>query len=578
MTIYDYVKKQETKYQKPIQLEDGWYWSMKDHLRRSFLYLNSQFEEENENRDLRPNKNIVLGIINAQNRTMDFNVKDIELYVDDPDEYYKSFLIDKYHDEWALENKIDTFIDEMISDYNTYGGVLVRDTDEARPEVIDLRSLAFCNQTDILAYPFSIKHKFSPAELRETKWDKVEDIIILNKKEAEDDITIYEVIGIMPTEWLGDVKTIDENKKDTQQIQVVAFYKDQNNNEQGITLFKSKLPKLPFKFCSRDEIIGRARGRVGVEELFETQIWTNWSEVKITEMLDSASKTLFKSTDPSFKTRQNLRNVDNNEVLTLQEGRDIAQLDTYPRNIEPFLKKLDREEAQAQRVGSVSEGMLGETPTAGMPFKLFEAQQIEAKGMSKFRQGKIATFLEEIYRECIIPHLAKEIVKDKTFLAELSSDEMMDISDKVITNYTNDFIIKKILEDNLVPEEVDAFREVAKMNFMKSPKKFFKILKGEFKDKKLKVHANIAGKQKNLFMFTDKLVALVRQIIASPQILQDPYMVKLLNTILESSGLSPILFGASKPQMQGQMQGGTTEPLKQLGQMGQMQNKQMAIA
>ena len=77
-------------------------------------------------------------------------------------------------------------------------------------------------------------------------------------------------------------------------------------------------------------------GRGGVEELFESQVWTNWDEIKITEMLDSASKTIHFSDDPTFKSRNNLNNVKNNEVLSLQEGRKIQQLDTYPRNLQVF--------------------------------------------------------------------------------------------------------------------------------------------------------------------------------------------------------------------------------------------------
>jgi hypothetical protein len=46
-TVFDYIKEQEVNYQKPITLIDGWDWSMKDHLRRSFLYKHSQFEENN---------------------------------------------------------------------------------------------------------------------------------------------------------------------------------------------------------------------------------------------------------------------------------------------------------------------------------------------------------------------------------------------------------------------------------------------------------------------------------------------------------------------------------------------------
>ena len=569
MTIYDFIKKQEVRYQKPIELEDGWWWSMKAHLRRSYLYKHSQFEEENDNRDLRPNKNIVRGILNVHYRTEGFDVKDIDLYVDDKEHYYKSFLVKKFHDDWALDNQIDTFIDDLVQSYVDYGGALVRNVDEKRPIVINLRSLAFCSQKDILANPFAIKHEFSVSQLREmTKWDRVEDLIVLSKKEDEDkDIIVYEVIGTMPSEWLG-----KGNKKDIQQIQVVAFYKDQNSNEQGITLFKSELPELTFKFLKRDKIDERALGWGGVEELFETQIWTNWNEVKITEMLDSASKTLFKSTDPAFKTRQNLNNVDNNEVLTLQEGRDITQLDTYPRNLQVFQQALERWEVHAMKLGSISEGMMGESPSSGTPFKLFEAQQIQAQGMHKFRQGQIAVFVEEIYRDWSIPSFQKEITKDMTFLSELSANEMQQISEAVITNRYNkaivDEIIKRPIGENIEPEEATKMLEDQRKGFFGSSKKFLEILKDDFKNKKLDVHANIVGKQKNLALLTDKIVGLVRQFIATPQIRQDPEMVKLLNTILESSGMSPIMFGAI-PQQQG-MQGGSTEPLKQMSQQPAM--------
>ncbi len=188
--VYNFITKNKSAYLKPIQLEDGWNWSMKDHLRRSFLYKNSQFEEENDNRDLRPNKNIILGIRNVQNRTEGFDVKDIDIYVDNPDFYYKSFIVRKYFEKWALENGLDTFIDDMVDSYGDYGGVLVRDSDDSRPEVIDLRSLAFCNQKNILTNPFCILHEYSSSELREQEnWGKegkdIETLITLCKEESE---------------------------------------------------------------------------------------------------------------------------------------------------------------------------------------------------------------------------------------------------------------------------------------------------------------------------------------------------------------------------------------------------------
>jgi len=569
--IYDFIQKGESAYQKPINLEDGWDWSMKEHLRLSFLYLNSQFAEKNENRELRPNKNIILPMLNIQYRTEGFDVKDIELYVFNADFFYKSFLVKKYHEKWALENFIDTFIDDIVESYVTYGGVLVRDTDENRPEVIDLRTLAFCNQTNILEYPFAIKHSFSPAKLRKMEsWGQdeagatidIETLITLVSKEDKDTIDIYEIHGTLPSEWLGKKKK-DKDGKDVQQIQVVAFYKNDKDENVGVTLFRHKEPKLPFKFLSRDKVSNRALGRGGVEELFDAQIWTNYSEIQIMEMLELASKIFYKTTDPGFKTRNNLSNKKTGEVFTLQEGKDISPLDTAPRSMVMFNNALDRWEQHAQRIGAASEGMLGETPASGTPFKLFEAQNIEAKSMHKYRQGKIAVFMDEIYRDWILTHIKNEILNEQDFLSELSADEMQNVMEAVVSRKAFEFQKEKVLNGEMIQEgEVEQRKESVKTQFLKGGnKKFIKILKDEMKDVKLDVMTNIAGKQKNLALMTDKLVNVLRQFISTPQLRQDPEMIKILNVILESSGMSPIMFGASPVALP---QGGSTEPLKAL--------------
>jgi hypothetical protein len=553
---------------------------MKQHLRRSFLYLNSQFEKQNENRALRPNKNIVLPILNVQFRTEGFDVKDINLYVDNPDFYYKSFLINKYHDKWAIENEIDTFIDDVVEDYCTYGGVLVRNTYTSRPLVVDLRSIAFCNQTDILNYPFAIKHKMSFKELRDMKpWGNadngatvdIETLISMVDREGKNTVEVYEVHGALPVEWI-EYEDNKETEKYVNQIQIVAYYKKEEENEVGVTLFKKKEPKLPFKFLSRDKIIGRALGRGGVEELFESQVWTNWDEIKITEMLDSASKTLFWTDDAGFAERNNISDAENNEVFDMADSKKIQQIDTYPRNLAVFNDSVNRWEQHAQTVGSASESLLGEQPSSGTPFKLFEAQTIEGKGIHEYRKGKIAVFMDEIYRDWILPHLAKELVKEQTFLSELSADEFQEITIKLSENLVGRFIIESILEGEELNQVIieEKRQEVNEKLLRGGNKRFFKIIKDEMKDISLSVSTNIAGKQKNLALLTDKLVNVLRQYISTPQIRQDPEMNKLLNTILESSGLSPIMFSPAPQQLATpQQQGGATEPLQDLAKAQQ---------
>jgi uncharacterized membrane-anchored protein YjiN (DUF445 family) len=186
--------------------------------------------------------------------------------------------------------------------------------------------------------------------------------------------------------------------------------------------------------------------------------------------------------------------------------------------------------------------------------------------------------MDEIYRDWILPHLSSEIVKEQTFMQELSADEMQMVMEKVLTLEANDFKKRMILSMQDINEElVNDYKEQVKADFIKQGnKRFFQILRDEMKDISLSVSTNIAGKQKNLSLLTDKLVNVLRQYIATPQLRQDPEMTKLLNTILESSGLSPIMFSPSLVQAQ-PIPVSSTVPIQNLskGQMNQQQNQQL---
>ncbi len=589
--LHDLVVEEEAGFIKPIYLEEGWWWSFKDHVRKSYLYKNSQFEIKNDDRDKRPFKNIVRPILNIHYRIEGFDVKDIELYVNNPDTFYKSFLIRKFHEKWALENQMDTFIDDIVESFVDYGGVLVKNVNDTRPEVVDLKTIAFCDQTDLLSGPFAIKHFFNPDQLREMQavgWGdeskgatiSIEDLIIKAENNKQQDketvksetpgkyIEVYEVHGTFPSNYLRK-EDDQEDGKYVSQIQILAFYKTEDGNKVGVTLFANEEPNLPFKFLARDKVQGRALGFGAVEELFEAQIWTNFSEIQMMGMLEFASKTLFKTNDKQFKSRNNLSNAENGQIFDLLEGKDINQLDTAPRNLDAFNGAVKEWEEHASIMGAASDLFLGQQPSAGTPFKSVETQLIEGKSLHLWRQGKIAVFVDEIYREWILPRMAKEITKGQKFLVELSADELQEVVSKVVDKKAFESVKEQILNGELPSqEEVELEKVKIREQFLAGgSKRFIEILKKEFKGEDLDVFTNIAGKQKKLHELTDKVVNVLRQFISTPEIRQDPEMVKLLNTILESSGMSPIIFGA-KPPLVPTQGGGGTEALKDLAQSG----------
>lgn len=583
--IYAYVTQEEAAYGQGIRVTGNWEWGMKEHVETTVLYKHSQLtgDKKKGTADEKPVKNIIRPILNLQYRAEGFDVKDIQLYVDDPDKYHLSFLIQKYHEKWARENGIDTFIDQLVECFVDFGGVLVKDGKD-KPEVVPLPSMAFCDQTDLLSGPFALKHQFSPDQLLDMAalgWGNeasgatatLQEVIALSQDEKATDkpegkknatpgryIEVYEVHGTLPARYLSDDPDVTGGETFIPQLQIICFYRGTGDKKTGITLFKGKEKKQPFKNKSRDEIYGRALGFGGAEELFEPQIWTNLSMIRKKEMLDAASKIAHVTDDPTFASNNNTRHIDNGAILQKAPGSSVEQLNTIPVNMKYFDAAVDEWETHAQQMGAANDAILGDSPASGTPFKLQELVTQEAHGLHDYRKGQLAVFVEEIYRDWVLPRLIRDMLKGQEFLADLSLDELQSVADSVVENAANDQIKAQMLKGVLPSQDaIDLLKQTMRDQFMKGGnKRFLKILQGELKDLPMAVTIDIAGKQKDLSAMVDKLSNIMRFAFSTynPQTgtfaaLDDPRMAKLLNQIFEYSGLSPIDFSPPvAPQQQ----------------------------
>ena len=79
--IFNYITEQENVFALPISI-NGWDWSMKDHIKTSFYYKHGRLLNGND--EDTPVKNIVRRMLTLQYTAEDVDVKDIDLYVDDP--------------------------------------------------------------------------------------------------------------------------------------------------------------------------------------------------------------------------------------------------------------------------------------------------------------------------------------------------------------------------------------------------------------------------------------------------------------------------------------------------------------
>ena len=195
------------------------------------------------------------------------------------------------------------------------------------------------------------------------------------------------------------------------------------------------------------------------------------------------------------------------------------------------------------------DSILGKQPASGTPFKLQELVTAEAHGLHDYRRGQYAKWVEEVYRDWIIPYIARKIRTGVRFLSELSADEMEFVSERMAENMANKRQVEAVLQGEIPPDR-DSLKEIIKEDFRKGgSKRFIEILKDELKDASLKVKVNVSNKQKDLSSMTDKLVNIFRFIFSTYDpntqqfaIFQNKGMVKLFNQIIESSGFTPADF------------------------------------
>ena len=194
--IYEYIIQNESNFRtERVPLANNWRdWNLMEHVDRSFTLLNSHFYKGAQDYK-RPFNNIILPIRNVNVRSEGFDLKDVNLYVDNAEEYHKSFIAKKFHAWWAKENDIDTAIDESVESYFDYGLTLLKNVNEARPEVVQLQQIAFCDQTDIMSGPICLKHNYSISELLDMKgkWypNEVDRVILMARttKSAPQDLS-----------------------------------------------------------------------------------------------------------------------------------------------------------------------------------------------------------------------------------------------------------------------------------------------------------------------------------------------------------------------------------------------------
>lgn len=595
--IFTFVKEQESEYEtREIQLGNNWFWNMRTHIQMIFHLKNGVFFS-GENNWLRAFKNIMLPMLNLAYWTEDLEVKDAVFYIEGEDDRVLSFLIKKYHDEvYVREYNLDTLYDEITESDLDYGGVVIQDTGTGRPERLPLMSVAFCDQTDILGGAIGFKHYFSPDKLRSMKkagWGdekngadiSIDELVTLASFEKDGGqagsksnqvpsktIEVYIVRGTLPEHFLLD----NDNQEDWyNQVQIIAFYTAKDKRKRGVRLYRKKEEEGTLKFFTSKPVENRALGQGEGETLLHPQIWTNFLSIHKMNLLESASKVPLVTDDPSYTNRNKIQDMENLEITTIEEGKTIRQVPTAaPANLQLLSNAVNEWMEHAQLTGSAFDPVLGKEAVSGTTFKGQERTVAQGRGLHDRRRGQRAKFIEELYREFIIPRMVKKITSGATFLATLSTEELQWVVEQLATNDANQKIKYKMIKEGktTTPEQQTFIKQQFKEQFSKKGNKHvISILKEQFKGIEVRMGVNIANKQKNLADMSDKVLSIFQFIFANPQgfqqAMQIPALARSFNDILEFSGMSQAdfqSFVAPMGQQQGQQPQSPQQPQMQL--------------
>lgn len=558
--VFSFIKNEETEFQSGmgVPVIDGWDFKMYEHIRKSTLYKYGQLANRVKT-DNDPVINIILPILNVAYRLLDVDVKDIVPYVDMENSRHLSLLVKRFHDRWARREEfdLDDYLDELKEQWYDFGLGLTK-KGSGHPEVVPLQRLAFCDQTDIMAGPICEKHTYSIDQLMDMKgkWDSdsIDEIIVMAQAEKSQQqvqgqkqqtpgkyIEVYELHGIFPETYNPDIEDPDPNNYE-RHAYYVSFYHTQDNYDKGIILYHGPESKNVYESLKRDRAYGRACGYGGVEELFEPQVWHTYSEIQKKEMLDAASSMIIKAIGFN-PTSQKITDMEKGEFIRLEEDQQLEQLVFQPINWAVFDDWQEKMKLTAQTQGSANDPQLGVEPKSGTPYALQRLTTVQGQGIHQYRQGQFTGFIGRLYRKWFLKQMVQEMNKGDKWVDEVDLKDLQYIAEKVSANAAMKKKKNMLLRGKSVNEaEMAIYRENLKEQILGNNQISLKVIKDEFKDIPIKVKVNVSNKQKNLIEEADKIIALVREIVSNPMLLQDKGWSDLINQVIENYGLNPVSF------------------------------------
>ena len=539
---------------KSIKIVDGFDSNQQNILNRIYLYYNSKYEsgDIDSQGDKKYFYNIGRVPCNIGTKAIDFDTKHIRLQTASGGSPIKTWFFERDLKFWMKDQKFGKTLNRIFQELPIFGSVVLKIID-GKTYFVDLRNFIVEQDADDLSKANYIieTHNYTPVEFRriakESKWDNIDETIdAFREMENEQFIKVYERYG-----------EVEEDKKGNKsyaykRVILADVGKDIGEGDKtifhsGIILNEEKIKTHPYREFHWEKIPGRWLGVGRIEVLFDPQIRVN--EISNQEVKSSywATLRLWQTRDEGVN-RNLLTDVDNGAILNVES--EITQVDMADRNLAYYSQEINRWLGNRDELTFSHDPIKGERGPSGTTLGAIQIATAQAGSYFDQVQENVAMAVKDMLYEITIPGFKKK--NNTEHILRIAGEDLDELNALIIDVRNRGNFISYVARTGKIPSssEYEILKTITKENVKKGKEKSVTIPKGFYEDIKYKIDIDIVGEAMDVRLKSANLFAILQAITADPTMLQDPTKRKMLFTIMEAGGISPIDFQGMPEQPQ----------------------------
>lgn len=540
------------------------------------VHTSGQFDSQGREK---PFFNIVVAAANIWYRATDIDRKNIRIKASKSTDVIDALLANVHVQNWMTRENFGQFLNEWGRVLSRYGSAVVEFIEKDGrliPSVLPWNRL-IVDSVDFYANPRIKILELTEAQLKKNplyNQDMVEALCDAQRpretidKRRKDNVSnyikVYEVRGEFELSYITGKEKDDEIYQE--QLHVVSFVQNpkKKNEYLDFTLYKGRVRKNPQMITHLIEEDGRTLSIGAVEHLFQSQWMVNHSALSIKNQLDLASKLIFQTSDGTFLNQNALSAIENGDILIHAVNQPLTQLQNNSHDITSLQNFQSQWKSLGNEIVGVSESMLGIAPKSGTPWRQTESLLQESYSLFELMTENKGMYIENMFREYIIPFIKKNLDNKDEISATLESYDIDKIDSKYLKNASvlrsNKIILDGIregktftsIEQEAIMSEIQN-SEKSKLNEL-GQQRFFKpsdikkqTWKEQFKDMEWDLEVDITGESKDYQAILATLNTAL-QTVMNPAYQQSQEAKMIVGEILKNTGyLSPIQLQQIKP-------------------------------